>query len=96
MKEQELKEYNAIKAQYPNAVLLFRVGDFYEAYFEDAKMLSEILQKEMAERSDNTPTVCMHYDAIGAYIPIIVRAGYRVAVCDALNKKMNPKVEPIK
>ena len=86
MKAQELKEYNAIKAQYPNAVLLFRAGDFYEAYFEDTKILSEILPKEMAERSDNTPTVCMHYNAIGAYISMIIRAGYRVALCDSLTK----------
>lgn len=87
MNTQELKQYNEIKAQYPKAVLLFRVGDFYEAYFEDAKNLAEATKITLAKQNDGTPMAGFPYHALNTYLPILVRKGFRVAICAALNKQ---------
>ena len=86
MNAQELKEYNAIREQYPSVVLLFRVGDFYEAYFEDAKNLVKATQITLAKQSDGTPMAGFPYHALNTWLPKLVRSGFRVAICDALAK----------
>lgn len=91
-KEQEtpmLKQHAEIKAKYPDAILLFRVGDFYETFGEDAIKASEVLGITLTKRSngknpDNTELAGFPHHAIDSYLPKLVKAGFRVAVCDQL------------
>ena len=83
-----MKQYFGFKAQCPEAVLLFRCGDFYEAYGEDAitasKVLGIVLTKRSNAVSDAIPMAGVPYHAIDVYLPKLVRAGYKVAICDQL------------
>lgn len=83
-----MKQYVQFKAQYPQAVLLMRVGDFYEAYGEDAVTASKVLGIVLTKRSNGVPTsveLCgFPHHAMDTYLPKLVRAGYKVAVCDQL------------
>lgn len=83
-----MKQYNAIKAQYPDAVLLFRVGDFYETFEEDARITSKILGIVLTKRANGSASEIdlagFPYHALDNYLPKLVKAGYRVAVCDQL------------
>ena len=83
-----MAQYNAIKAKHPDAVLLFRVGDFYETYGQDAVECSRILGIVLTKRSAGLPTETamagFPYHAIDTYLPKLVLAGRRVAVCDQL------------
>ena len=83
MSEQIKKQYEEMKAKHPDAVLLFRVGDFYEAYGEDAKIAADVLGITLTKRKDEIMAGFPHH-AIDAYLPILVRAGKRVAFCDQL------------
>ena len=82
MTAQELKNYNAIKEQYPLAMLLFAVGDFYEAYFEDAKNLAKVTQITLTKQNDGTPMAGFPSHALGTILPKIVRCDYRVIICE--------------
>jgi len=92
-----MKQYFAIKAKYPDAILLFRVGDFYETFGEDAVTASKILGIVLTRRANGT---AMHVELAGfphhsieSYLPKLVRAGYRVAVCDQLeDPKLTKKI----
>ena len=86
MNAQELKNYKAIREQYPSVVLSFRVGDFYEAYFEDAKKLVAVTQIALTQQSDGTPMAGFPFHALNTWLPKLVRSGFRVAICDALTK----------
>lgn len=83
-----MKQYYAAKAEYPDAILLFRVGDFYETYGEDAPVAARHLGITLTKRgkgSDNeTDMAGFPHHALDTYLPKLVRAGYRVAVCDQL------------
>jgi DNA mismatch repair protein MutS len=83
-----MKQYNAFKAKYPDAILLFRVGDFYETFSEDAKKASAVLGITLTKRSNGKATEVelagFPHHAIDTYLPKLVRAGLRVAVCDQL------------
>ena len=83
-----MKQYFDIKAKHPDAILLFRVGDFYEMYGEDAVIGAEILgivQTKKANGPGQTIEMAgFPHHAIDAYLPKLVRAGYKVAVCDQL------------
>ncbi len=83
-----MRQYVQFKAQYPQAVLLMRVGDFYEAYGEDALIASKVLGIVLTKRSNGVPTsveLCgFPHRSIDTYLPKLVRAGYKVAVCDQL------------
>ncbi len=83
-----IKQYFSIKAQHPEAILLYRVGDFYETYSDDAVLTSKVLgivltRKSNGEKGD-TPMAGFPYHAMDSYLPKLVRAGYKVAVCDQL------------
>ena len=83
-----LKQYFSIKAQHPEAVLLYRVGDFYECYSDDAVTLSKVLgivltRKSNGEKGDTQMAGFPHH-AIDTYLPKLVRYGLKVAVCDQL------------
>ena len=80
-------QYNGIKAKYPNALLLFRVGDFYETFGKDAIKASQILGITLTKRangSSNSELAGFPHHALDTYLPKLVRSGYRVAICDQL------------
>ena len=83
-----MKQYNAIKAKYPGALLLFRVGDFYETFGQDAvtasKILDIVLTKRGAGSSSEIELAGFPHHSLDSYLPKLVRAGYRVAICDQL------------
>jgi len=82
------KQYNAIKAKYPGALLLFRVGDFYETFGEDAIAASKVLDIVLTKRGNGsaseTALAGFPHHALDTYLPKLVRAGHRVAICDQL------------
>ena len=83
-----MKQFNDFKRQYPDAILLFRCGDFYETYCADAVIASEILGITLTKRSNATPNATemagFPHHALDTYLPKLVRAGLRVAICDQL------------
>lgn len=83
-----MKQYNQIKAKHPQALLLFRVGDFYETFGEDAiktaKILGIILTKRGAGSSSEIELAGFPHHSLDSYLPKLVRAGQRVAICDQL------------
>ena len=83
-----LKQYFSIKAQHPEAILLYRVGDFYETYSDDAVTVSKVLGLVLTRRSNgekgDTQMAGFPHHAIETYLQKLVRAGYKVAICDQL------------
>ena len=83
-----MKQYNSFKAQYPDALLLFRVGDFYETFGEDAIRASKILDIVLTRRANGSAShielAGFPHHALDTYLPKLVRAGLRVAICDQL------------
>jgi len=90
-----MKQYNAIKAKYPDALLLFRVGDFYETFGKDAikasKILDIILTKRGAGSETETELAGFPHHSINTYLPKLVKAGQRVAICDQLEDPKQTK-----
>ena len=90
-----MKQYYAFKAKYPEAMLLFRVGDFYETYGEDAVKASEILGIVLTKRSNGAATGAemagFPHHALDTYLPKLVRAGMKVAVCEQLEDPKTAK-----
>ncbi|MBI2967669.1 MAG: DNA mismatch repair protein MutS [Bacteroidetes bacterium] len=83
-----MKQYNSIKAKYPDAILLFRIGDFYETFGEDAVKTSRVLGIVLTKRANGAAAFVdlagFPHHALDSYLPKLVRAGYRVAICDQL------------
>ena len=90
-----MKQYYSIKAVHPDAILLFRVGDFYETFGEDAILTSRILGITLTKRSHGSPgdveLAGFPYHAIDTYLPKLVRAGQRVAICEQLEDPKKTK-----
>ena len=92
-----MKQYNSIKAKYPDALLLFRVGDFYETFGEDAIKASGILGIVLTKRRNGAASFVelagFPHHSLDTYLPKLVRAGYRVAICDQLeDPKLTKKI----
>ncbi|HKJ05907.1 MAG TPA: DNA mismatch repair protein MutS [Flavobacteriaceae bacterium] len=83
-----MKQYNTIKVKYPDAMLLFRVGDFYETFGEDAikaaQVLGIVLTKRGAGSDSETALAGFPHHSLNTYLPKLVKAGMRVAICDQL------------
>ena len=83
-----MKQYNRIKSKYPDALLLFRVGDFYETFGEDAVRTSDVLGIVLTKRKNGAAAYIdlagFPYHSLDTYLPRLVRAGFRVAICDQL------------
>ena len=82
-----MRQYNQFKAKHPDAILLFRVGDFYETYGEDAVKTSKILGITLTRHgkgASQTELAGFPHHALDTYLPRLVRAGYRVAICEQL------------
>ena len=90
-----MQQYNAIKAKYPDALLLFRVGDFYETFGDDAiqasKILDIILTKRGAGSQSETELAGFPHHSLNLYLPKLVKAGLRVAICDQLEDPKKTK-----
>jgi DNA mismatch repair protein MutS len=92
-----MKQYNNIKTKHPDAILLFRVGDFYETFGEDAIRASEILGITLTRRANGSGSFVelagFPYHALDTYLPRLVRAGQRVAICEQLeDPKLTKKI----
>ena len=83
-----MQQHNAIKARYPDAILLFRVGDFYETFGQDAITTSSVLGITLTKRNNGNPAASelagFPHHALDTYLHKLVKAGYRVAICDQL------------
>ncbi len=92
-----MKQYFSVKAQHPDALLLFRVGDFYETFGEDAIIASKVLGIVLTKRNNGPGTAVelagFPHHSIETYLPKLVRSGYKVAVCDQLeDPKLTKKI----
>ena len=92
-----MKQFFTVKAQHPEALLLFRCGDFYETYGDDALTASKVLGIVLTKRSnaapDSIPMAGFPHHSLETYLPRLVRAGYKVAVCDQLeDPKLTKKI----
>ncbi|MFN5324574.1 MAG: DNA mismatch repair protein MutS [Bacteroidota bacterium] len=90
-----MRQYNSIKAQYPDALLLFRVGDFYETFNDDAVKTAAILGIVLTKRANGAAATMdlagFPHHALDTYLPKLVRAGQRVAICDQLEDPKTTK-----
>jgi DNA mismatch repair protein MutS len=83
-----MRQYRKIKAQYPDAIVLFRMGDFYETFEEDAKIAARVLGIALTKRANgaaaDVPLAGFPHHALDTYLHKLVRAGYKVAICEQL------------
>src|SRR5574343_143529 len=90
-----MKQYLEIKAKYPGAILLFRVGDFYETFGEDAVKAAQILGIVLTKRANGSAShielAGFPHHSLDTYLPKLVRAGQRVAICDQLEDPKTTK-----
>ena len=89
-----MKQYNSIKSKHPDALLLFRVGDFYETFGKDAITASNVLGITLTSRNNGSSKIELAgfpHHSIGTYLPKLVKAGHRVAVCDQLEQPTKGK-----
>ncbi|NOT36109.1 MAG: DNA mismatch repair protein MutS [Saprospiraceae bacterium] len=89
-----MEQYNEMKAKHPDAILLYRVGDFYETFGEDAIKASQVLGITLTSRNNGGSDIELAgfpYHSVDAYLPKLVRAGYRVAICEQLEKPSKGK-----
>lgn len=87
-----VKMFNELKAKHSDAVILFRVGDFYETYFEDAKKIAEVLGLTLTRQAKTKMDLTgFPYHALDTYLPKLIRAGLRVAICDDISEPVKLK-----
>ena len=89
-----MKQYNAIKTKYPDAMLLFRVGDFYETFGDDAIKAAQVLGITLTHRNnggEKTELAGFPHHSVNTYLPKLVKAGMRVAICDQLEDPKQTK-----
>lgn len=83
-----MRQYFKIKSEYPDTILFFRVGDFFETFEDDAKIASKVLGITLTKRSNgaagDVPLAGFPHHAVDSYLPKLVRAGYRVAICEQM------------
>src|SRR5438045_8412099 len=85
-----MQQYHAIKSRYPHALLLFRLGDFYELFYEDALLASRELQITLTspnrEKGQPIPMCGVPYHAAEAYVARLLRSGFKIAICDQMEQ----------
>ncbi len=79
-----MRQYLAIKQNFNDDILFFRLGDFYEMFFDDAKIASKILDIALTSRQNNIPMCGVPYHAADSYIARLIKAGYKVAICEQM------------
>lgn len=91
-----MEQYLSIKEQYKDMILLYRMGDFYETFFEDAKIISKVLGIALTKRSHgkagDAPLAGFPYHALDNYLPKLIQAGYKVAICEQVEDPKKAKV----
>ncbi len=89
-----MRQYQTYKAQYPDAILFFRIGDFYETFYEDARIVSRALGVALTSRSKGenaVPMAGVPYHAVDGYLQRMIAAGYRVAICEQMEDPKQAK-----
>ena len=87
-----IETFKMLKEKHPDAVILFRVGDFYESFFDDAKKVSEVLGVTLTENKKNDIFITSFpTQALDTYLPKLIRAGLRVAICDDISEPIKLK-----
>ena len=87
-----VKMFNELKSKHPDAVILFRVGDFYETYCEDAMKIAEVLGLTLTRQAKTKMDLTgFPYHALDTYLPKLIRAGLRVAICDDISEPVKLK-----
>ncbi|HVS12571.1 MAG TPA: DNA mismatch repair protein MutS, partial [Thermoanaerobaculia bacterium] len=90
-----LRHYLEVKAEHPDAILLYRMGDFYETFFEDAEIAAPIFEVQLTARQRGTPSeapMCgVPHHAVGSYVGKLLKAGYKVALCDQVEDPAQAK-----
>src|SRR5205814_1496869 len=74
--------YHRFKNQHPECVLFFRIGDFYEMFYDDAKLAHKVMGVTLTQRTEGIPMAGVPYHAVEGYLRRMIQAGYRVAVCE--------------
>ncbi len=91
-----MQQYMQLKQEYPDCLLFFRLGDFYEMFLDDAKIASRVLDITLTSRTrgkdGRIPMAGVPYHAIDSYLPRLVKAGYKVAICEQLGSPDNTKL----
>lgn len=90
MMAEAIAHHVRLKQQHPDALLLLRCGDFYELWLSDAEIGADVLRLTLTRRPDGVPICAFPYMALDTYLPKLVRAGHRVAICDDLRTKRRP------
>jgi len=86
-----MKQYARFKAEYPDCVLFFRMGDFYELFHEDARIANRVLGVALTARTEGVPMAGVPYHSVEGYLSRMIQAGYRVAVCDQVQDASEAK-----
>ncbi len=89
-----MRQYQTYKAQYPDAILFFRIGDFYETFYEDARIVARALGVALTSRSKGenaVPMAGVPYHAVDGYLQRMIAAGYRVAICEQMEDSKQAK-----
>ncbi|HUU93674.1 MAG TPA: DNA mismatch repair protein MutS [Phycisphaerae bacterium] len=89
-----MKQYRQIKAQYPDCILFFRMGDFYELFYDDARIGSKVMGIALTSRTKGpnpVPMCGVPYHAVDSYLAKMIRAGYRVAICEQMEDPSTAK-----
>lgn len=94
--KQLIQQYQQIKARYPDAILLFRVGDFYEVFNDDAKTVAEVLHLPLTESKGSkiTASVSLSFHSLEGALQKLVRSGFKVAICEELQDPKTAKRLP--
>ena len=85
------RQYAAVKKQYPDSIIFFRVGDFYEVFYDDARVVSRELNLVLTSRQEGQPMAGVPYHAVERYLKKLVGKGYKVAVCEQLEDPRTAK-----
>ncbi len=86
-----MRQFHHFKERHPDCVLFFRMGDFYEMFHEDAKLAHKVLGVTLTERTKGVPMAGVPFHAVDGYLHRMIRAGYRVAVCDQVEDAKHAK-----
>jgi len=86
-----MQQYHRFKQQHPGCVLLFRMGDFYELFYDDAELAHKVLGVTLTQRTEGIPMAGVPYHSIESYLRRLLQAGYRVAVCDQIEDPAQAK-----
>ena len=86
-----MKQFHRFKEQYPGTVLFFRMGDFYEMFYEDAELAHKVLGVTLTQRTKGIPMAGVPFHAVEGYLSRMIQAGYRVAVCDQVEDAAQAK-----